>query len=503
MVFFLTSKHQQNASNAGNRLNTADLPVELVLQIMERLSISDLLKARLTCIAFSRAGAMYLATRLKCLYIHPSVSSLRAVPLICEHPVFGPAIEQVIFLGPVTQTIAGNVPSKEDLSSTSKNPQPFRLYSRLCKLFSPWPKAFPTSKQCAATERENLLTVLERALTKLPKFKRLALQAYVEQPGFNQVSQAVVDSFANRYTNKNPYAHGDVPRLLDGHVLLHLLLSTTLSGESLIVDYEPVFPLSEHCELIFRIKTIPHDSQPFVSTLRDIKLVVNTDDYLESSQQQWLGACTDLLRLATELTSLRLEFCETDWGRVAFLHHHLRARDPLQQFLGCATWPKLKHLTLTAKTNDWDSRPVYSFRPNRPACEVGLIKSSTQLLFDLFLRRHASTLSQVHISNITFARSELADDVIPITKSTIRALQRANLEAWSFVINRFQHTPYCKYGRDDPVTSCSHHHACGRYFSMLTEDVTFEDFDAMAAEMGAALDEETQAWDFAKANRLD
>lgn len=118
---------------AEDKARITDLPDELLLQITSLLQMDDILKLRLTCTELAPAALTSVQSRMKIVYIHPSITSLRAVPDICAHP-FSKAIEEVILLG--------KIPHEEVVLARQKDPKGKTLNRR----FATWPLFFPRAR---------------------------------------------------------------------------------------------------------------------------------------------------------------------------------------------------------------------------------------------------------------------------------------------------------------------------------------------------------------------
>ena len=97
MVFYyLPRKRQETQPAASDSL--ASLPDEILLEILKHADTDSITKFRLTCSTFAGAGNSALQARLKTLYIHSTIPSLRRAVAICEHPLLSRDIEELVLL---------------------------------------------------------------------------------------------------------------------------------------------------------------------------------------------------------------------------------------------------------------------------------------------------------------------------------------------------------------------------------------------------------------------
>ena len=83
----------------SNGPSLTDLPNELLLEILKHADTDTVTRFRLTCTSFTAAGNSELQRRLKTLYIHSTIPSLRRAVEICAHPLLSRDIEEVALLG--------------------------------------------------------------------------------------------------------------------------------------------------------------------------------------------------------------------------------------------------------------------------------------------------------------------------------------------------------------------------------------------------------------------
>lgn len=146
---------------------------ELLLDILDHLSLRDVQNARLTCRHLTIAGNTILRDRLTILYLHPSTRGLRQAVEICAHPVFNQAITEVVVLG-----------------------LPPDLGCKWAPSMPRWPWSFPKPPRASGTSRiiwqevakeSDIRTnnLLVKALLRLPNLVRLTYSWEVERPGLN------------------------------------------------------------------------------------------------------------------------------------------------------------------------------------------------------------------------------------------------------------------------------------------------------------------------------
>ena len=191
MVFYVPPKRRETKLCRPSVSNIAD---ETILQILEDLPTSDILKLRLSCSNVVPACDTALQKRLTALYLHPSAEPMKKALEICSHPVLSQEIEKAC-------------PSYRcaDLQPHYSHPAGDAWQND----FRTWPKTLlppvggndQHGRSVALSETfEDDYEPLIRALARLPKLRKIAIAEYAKKPGFNQVRERAIQTHANKFS---------------------------------------------------------------------------------------------------------------------------------------------------------------------------------------------------------------------------------------------------------------------------------------------------------------
>lgn len=219
------------------------LPDEIILDIARRVNIPTVLNLRMTNSNFVRVCNDTLAKRNTTLYLHPTTSSLRQAVDICEHPLFGRHITNVVLLGKVLWRdidLARPVITRDQYA---KDITRASVRGRFC----PWPDqpfvdkaAVHDSWGVEASGFQEQYAQLLTPLSQLPKLRAFSFTDSVRKPGWNQTSQQLFDSHAKKCAS-HPATKLHQMRLADVDVVFGLLYTLGESVTSLQLDTELPF----------------------------------------------------------------------------------------------------------------------------------------------------------------------------------------------------------------------------------------------------------------------
>lgn len=180
MVFHVDTKRRARDKPQTEAYATfLDLPDELVLAILEHTDgISEVLRLRQTSKVLLPACNNTIRDNLKTLYIHPRLSSVKQAIDICKSGLAS-AIEEICFINKIRWDM-------------------IRAPAHLNKRFGhSWPSLGLHERKNElnlnfAAHYEELLT----SLATLPSAKTLSFRDTCDKPGFNMVSEQVLDNWA-------------------------------------------------------------------------------------------------------------------------------------------------------------------------------------------------------------------------------------------------------------------------------------------------------------------
>ncbi|KAK4547598.1 hypothetical protein LTR36_000555 [Oleoguttula mirabilis] len=479
MVFHLPPKRKP-----GAKASITHLADETLLDILAYgLSTPDILRFRLSHPSFTPACTTLLARRLHCLYIHPCTSSLRAAVNICNHPVLGQEIDEVVLLGKVLwREFERTWPDYRILDSDPVKQQD-------CNLHRPWPFTFPKAKgetdsihdlvkELAVQDGNTTYHFdvaygpLISALAKLTCLKKISFAEQVDKPGWNATSQGVMDAHAKKvgippepeakfkYTGNltSGFPSQVAKRRSDANVLLDLLYSRELHFTELAITTE--LPYVASYAVKATSKTSP---QPQMKLTNLISLELHLDHGWQGTK--WHYFCRGMVQQDSHprLQNLRLVWrpnAAVKSARDDRTLSYLLEGERIPYGRRTLSFPELKKLEIVSFS------PKGHRRPARPVCH----------LYDLqaFIERHANTLEEV---------------------SVIEALvQCEKLQQVTWTVNRFVHDERCKRKDGEPTTGCKLQ--CGVYSNASVGLGGLADVEALVEELGVELDAEGKAWDF-------
>ncbi|KAK4619638.1 hypothetical protein CLAFUW4_11123 [Fulvia fulva] len=469
-------RQQQNAKQMAKM---TDLPDELLLQVVEDLAPDDILKPRLTCKKVAPAANTAIQKRMKCLYIHLSTNSLRTFRDFCHHPLWASATTKVVFLGdndlsPIPQTI-----------SSWSTPKEWQKWSQM---FAPWPAAFPPAKSrsriVGVQDNEFAITAtldaLISSLTKLPALESIAFQSTIGEPGFNQVTDAMIRSHGRKYHEeykRRKAVHPEEQRVTDYAILKAMLTSHHLRLKELqILTALPFAHNSLGLEKLTRLSLAAEHGSIFGTY----------DTQHEGPQKRaspeasrWLRRCAELLERAPCLERLSISLQGTTGSKYALQDYTLSTL----RVLNC-TFPQLRQFELAREQDSW-------WQPNvqRP-----MLEAVQEDAWKHFLQRHtALSLREIAVDNVLIT-STVGSSPIEHIKDVVE-LRQSGLKT-SYIVNRFQHHRNCKIHQKQPMNLSLCKAGCGAYSLDATGvGMGTPDIELFAAERGVKLIDGL-AWDF-------
>lgn len=469
MVFYyIPRKRTVKPALSHHGLTITDLPDEMLLEILKHADTDTITKFRLTCSNFTAAGNSALQTRLKTLYIHSTIPSLRRAVEICGHPLLGMEIEEVALLGKSLQDH-----HEWSRSGYATDDEVFSILSMV------WPMEFPSPKHGLPTLSDNTqapdfasaYAPLLRALNSLPKLRKLSFVREARRPGFNQTSKDKIQRHARPDWARARWAQArqpdtlryDVPaRISDRNFFfeLHSNLWRTLPE----IDAAICLPDM----LLPRVPSILR--RPMVNAnwtaIRTMTIGLPPD----WTNQLWSASWRTILANSAALEVLSIYApLSTSWRRQTNLEMLLGKGFIL---LGDElVLPQLHTLKLTCQV-DCDER--------RPSCQG----------FDLlrFLQRHSESLKHLAIDNMLFV-SQDTPFTIAYTEQMLDYLSALDLRHVKLAFNRLECGNSCPRRSAFPTTICE----CETYDDFGS---TSTGFDRLATERFTTLDDETKAWDF-------
>ncbi|KAK5125843.1 hypothetical protein LTR85_012119 [Meristemomyces frigidus] len=497
-----------------------EVPEEMILQILScDLSTQDIVNFRRASKKFTPACAELLIKRLRCLYIHPSRSSLRAAHEICHHPWIGQNIEEVVLLGKVLWLDIQRTMPDESMVTADETPQ-----EQTARLPRPWPVAYPKAKDKTQTIIDGLNSMtlqdadfdvdyepLFDALAKLQCLKKISFAEHVNRPGWNKTSEAVMNEHAKRMGKaREPelesnvdlqevekreanWAHGG-ERKSDAQVLLYILSHAKLNFTELAITTElPVGIATRDPESHGNPPDLRFQ-RPWAQLSNLTKLELHFDHGWRDSK--WHIFSRFLVQHARQhLKSLRLVWRPN--AAVTTAKEELALRYVLAPLEGQKGLPDEPLVMPQLSTLEIVSLSIKGAQ-TRPVCHLFDIKA--------FIDRHASTLEEVNIRNTTFLKPSLNPSdwrLVPTVRKGIEALvQCRKLQNVTWTISRFGHDARCMLTDDMSMEECTLQ--CGVYSNLTLELVPFglgelpkvHDVELLANELGVNLDPEGKRWNF-------
>ena len=513
MVFYSPPKRQQRAPN--QKTSITHLPDETLLQILQDVPTSAVLKLRTVCSCLVAACTTTIQKRLTTLYIHPGMSSLRTAVAVCSHPLYSQQIDEIILLGKVLWPAI----SKEYLGIRNcRRPEqaygPGSAAHAWRSRFRPWPlhfleavrtplehefeslslaRALPDSHPTVASFEQSYSTLIA-ALVELPKLKKISFADSVERPGFNQTSQQCIDAHAKKSANalKEPFGLSEnalnlkrpkqsvVPRRADADVFFGLLLNSRLRFTEMCLKSE--MPFIEHVTTRLEYSAPPN---------RLTQIEVHVDCGWAGSNSQRLYH--SILRASSPtLTHVKLAFIPNSTFKKA--SHN--CEQSIVNILDQLTFPQFKCLQLeqlkrtSEKFEDGPHERAHAYRHPRPLCAV----------FDIlgFLQRHESTIAGLRFENIFFSTPSIGAptfrlNVVETTQAVLEFMEQIErLSSFAWIIGRFDHEPRCKRADTEPFIECTKYE-CG----VVGAGLETTDLEILASRLhGVEYDKETRTWDF-------
>jgi len=494
MVFHQTSKHKRHGRKSKTKTGITDIPDDLKLLIFNHLPTPDILRLRLAHPSFTPACTTELNTRLQRVYIHPATSSLRAAVDICDHPILGQAIEEVVLLGEVLwRDIERVYPSVRSADEQNYSRDP----GHKCR-FRPWPYTCPPPKGTVTGSTnygrstfahsvtfEDAYRPLINGLAKLPCLRKITFAEYVDMPGFNAVTEAVITAHARKISEVPPprakMAQSDidslgmvgrVTRWSDAGVFFGLLTHSKLNFSQAALTVELPFV----SEWDMKLSNSPERQQK-------LAYLTHLELHLDRGwcQTVWHGLCRTVLLSAVELEHLRVCFRpNTSIKRVkseSALAYILRddTESPQERL------PQLKTLELISL------EPEDGIRAPRAPCH--------SLDIPTFLLERADTLERITFTNMLFAASSANYSAVLSVGTTLEAvLACKKLKDIVWTVDRFAHDSRCKRQDDQSMVGCKFD--CGVYSGIAHRMAKLEDVEALAAELDVQLVKTGRFWDF-------
>lgn len=481
MVFYNDRKrrHRGQQQKAKPTLIT-DLPKELLLDIIDHSSTTDVLRLRGASKPFVGVCTDTLRKRLRVLYVHPSASSLRKAIKICQSDLSSD-IEEVCFVNKVMwhtirqQENAGRHLEAIDIAAT-------------------WPssnsKQGKKSDQSESSHFAGAYSVLLSALADLPNIQSFSFTDTCDKPGFNMLPKSRIFEYAEAlqpvvlskehqaenklYRRRDPTPSYQRDGFTDTEAVLAILSHFRITFKHLRITDE--LPYAH--DLSYRCTRCHHhpafrSCQSKLANLTSLELHCNTG----WDRTFWHDTCHDILSLAApKLQRLKLAFQHNAAVR------RVRVEQSLQTLFTGLDFPKLTHLDLLALHPSPRNGRHY-----RPICQE----------FDLvdFLSTHTSTLQLLTISNILFS-APTSPTPRPLLQQTRDLLDTCRVLGvrLSWIVNYFEHDPRCEATR---IVAARCLHGCATYSPPgVHGSVRVENLEGLAAELGVERDGERWVWEF-------
>ncbi|EME41154.1 hypothetical protein DOTSEDRAFT_26361 [Dothistroma septosporum NZE10] len=457
-----------------------DLPPELLLDIFQDLATDHILKLRLCCRDLVAPANTLIQRRMKCLYIHPSTTSLRMLKDFCNHPLWASEVSKVTFLGEHELEL---IPQQVPLRANEK------VWQKWSQIFAPWPVMFPQSKasKIGTVEEQDAVErlVLEEiilCLAKLPSLKEITFAPRLDEPGFNQVTQAIIKSHGRKHyeQHRRKNSRASEKRMTDFQLLMEVVTSSRL----LITDlaFHTALPFADDRfrlrNLIRLTLTLDHGNVPSM-------LAIQANDHRDHQRlahpeaRRWIRRCARLLKTASNLERLSI-----------FLRGTNRSKYPLRNYslaesgICNLNFPKLQHFEIVRQHDPW-------WRPciQRPILEV--LEEGT---WHGFLQHHAEmSLREIAIDNILVIST--SDNDPTENMETVIELPRSDMRT-SYIVNRFEHHRNCKISHQQPMNVAACKAGCGIYcLDDAGESTQTSDLELFATLRGVELTD-GEAWDF-------
>ncbi|KAK5137469.1 hypothetical protein LTR08_008447 [Meristemomyces frigidus] len=505
MVFRHTGKRVEQSPDPDLEASITGLPHELLFDILDYLPTPDVLRLRQSHSNLTPVCATVLSKRLHCLYINPTIYSLRAAVYICNHATLGREINEVVLLGKVLWRDIEKAWGSYRLVAERH----FAQIPEYQRRFRPWPLVFPVStaelvkrdhmRGLAAAggdssggslfedDFEPLLT----ALAKLPKLKKLSFAEQASESGWNATSETVVTAHVRKVANvqTSPSTPGltskerlsdskqATVRWSDADALFGIFAHPQLSISELVLTTEMPFVAQYLWYSSHLIGQSFYKIQPKLSGLTSLEL------HLDHGWKctKWHVLCRGLVQHSRrQLQRLRLAYRPNAAVKGALNEKSVNDILENRPSKPCLM-PELKSFELVSLPEITVSK-----RPARPICHAYDLES--------FFARHQDTLERVVLGNTISSNGSLTSSLIPAIQGTLDALvQCKKLQQVTWLVNRFKHEPRCKRKGGEPTAGCRLE--CGVYNNTSGGLGGLADVEDLVEGLGVHLNEERKGWD--------
>lgn len=437
-----------------------DLPDELLLNIFEHATITDILRCREASKLFVPASTTAIRSKLKVLYVHPSHSSLRKAVAIC-HSDLSSEIEEICFVNKTHWHM------QRGKFGFNAHTWPRRLLREKTDILHPGAGSFTI-----------VYATLLSALTQLKNLDTFSFASSCMQPGFNMISQSQVLTYAAaRHTPPHKSLLGPPEAIMD------------------FSDRDAITSMLKHPEIKFRrlriaavapvLERVGFDLQE-PHSISKLQFLSSFEYHCSTRWSENLGA-SNWLRFA--LGALQLA-AKTLRSLVLVLDFKSPRRgDISDRTLNTILMPqfdRLEHLEVHAQLPRTSRRPLF-FMMNMVS----------------FLQR-CGTIRDLRVSNVIFHHADSPWDATARVSAQIRDIvttfrERKGDRKLSWKINHYMHDERCRHaGTEERYRLPQCKSRCGFYIptDFRSAATSTGEIERLAQELDVELREPEKVWQF-------